>query len=248
MELPFLFLNPWKLKSSIIVGRSGTSCLQKLLSAGEAVHNHLSVGPFPGLVLSQFLGTAPGQDARSPAFRYFRLVHGSGSLQLVGVYSRSSPSLSVIKQLYDGKSGSWKVGRGMAAGLREVCTKRPFPACLRALCRLPWLVCTHSVIHVYVCSYAVIHVCVCYVAWSPGRETPVRETVFILEYHKEFRVFRGILPCPWTSRSLDLRNSLAHMPSNWIKPQQGCKYQTLPSKLSSPRFQSHALCMRRVRF
>lgn len=61
-----------------------------------------------------------------------------------GVYSRSSPSLSVIKQFYDGKSGSWKEGRGVAVGLREVCTKRPFPACLRAVCRFPWLVCTHS--------------------------------------------------------------------------------------------------------
>lgn len=140
MELPFLFLNLWKLKSSVIVSRSSTSCLQKLLTAGEAVHNYLSVGPFPGTeVFSQVLVAAPGQDARSSAFRYLRLVRGCGSLQLGGVYSRSSPRLSVIKQLSDGKSGSWRVGRGVAAGLREVCTKRPFPACLRALCRFPWV-------------------------------------------------------------------------------------------------------------
>lgn len=34
----------------------------------------------------------------------------------------------------------------------------------------------------------------------------------------------------------------------WIKSQQGCKYQPFPSKLSSPGAQSHALCMRSVRF
>lgn len=43
-------------------------------------------------------------------------------------------------------------------------------------------------------------------------------------------------------KSGPVRNSLAHMLPNWIKSQQGCKYQPLPSKLSSPGFQSHALC------
>lgn len=145
VELPFLFLNPWKLKSSVIVSRVQHILPAKASHCRRGCAQSPFCGTFPWTeVLSQFLVAPPGQDARSPAFRYLRLVHGCGTLQLGGIYSRSSPSLSVIKEFYDGKSGSWKVGGRVAVGLREMCTKRPFPACLRAVCRFPWLVCTYS--------------------------------------------------------------------------------------------------------